>query len=188
MTIVAQKIVLKEDKIMEKWSTLIQNAQGRSSEVIEKTARVLEESGVPGVKAEMARVFPKVAPSFLDSAFLKKLEKQGKDYLMITNENIRSLRLLVGAQDYGNNLFVSWYLICEPGVLSKFFNALSGKKPDEVIKWSPVITNVFMEEELTAYITLIHHCVLGAVESLMSGAGQDFSKIDRRTKGFMGIS
>ena len=184
----AQKIVLREDKILEKWSVLIQNAQGKSKEIIEKTATTLEESGAPGVKAEMVRVFPKVAPGFFDSGFFKSLEKQGKDYLMTTNENIKSMRLLVGAQDYGSNLYVSWYLICEPSSLSKVFAAFSGKATDGGAKWTPVITNVFMEEELTAYTSLIHHCVLDAVEALMTSVGQDFSRVDRKTRGFMGIS
>lgn len=183
----AQKIALREEKILEKWSVLVQNAQGKGKEIIEKAAKLIQQSNAPGVKAEMARVFPKVAPGFLESKFFKGLEQKGRDYLMITNENIKSMRLLVGAQDYGNNLFVSWYLVCEPGILSKIFSAFSGKK-EEGSKWVPIITDVFMEEELTAYTTLIHHSVLEAVEALMVSVGQDFSKVDRKSRGFMGIS
>ena len=184
----AQKIVLKEDKILEKWSLLIQNAQGRGNEVIEKTANSVQGSSAPGIRVEMARVYPNIAPGFLDKKFSSVVEKQGRDYLMTTNDNIKSMRLLIGAQDYGSNLFISWYLVCEPGTLSKVFGAFSSKAQSEGAKWSPVITDIFMEEELTAYTTLAHHSVLGAVESLMTSLGQDFSKVDRKSKGFMGIS
>ncbi len=183
----AQKIVLKEDKILEKWSKLIPNAQGRGKQIIEETAKAVQLSNVPGVRAEMGRVYPKIAPGFLDRQFSNFVEKQGRDYLMTTNDNIKSMRLLIGAQDYGSNLYVSWYLICEPNTLSKVIGAFSNK-PGDSAKWTPFITDIFMEEELTAYTTLTHYCVLSAVEALMLDLGQDFSKVDRKTKGFMGIS
>ena len=183
----AQKIVLKEDKILEKWSQLVPSAQGRGNQIIEETAKAVQTANAPGVKAEMARVYPKMAPNFLDKSFSNFVEKQGRDYLMISNNNIRSMRLLINAQDYGNNLYISWYLICEPNTLSKVFGTLSSK-PGDSGKWTPFITDIFMEEELTAYATLTHHCVLSAVEALMLNLGQDFSKVDRKTKGFMGIS
>ena len=183
----AQKIVLKEDKILEKWSQLVPSAQGRGKQIIEETARAVQSANAPGVRAEMARVYPRVAPGIFDSAFSNIVEKQGRDYLMITNDNIKSMRLLINAQDYGNNLHISWYLVCEPNTLSKVFGALSSK-PGDSGKWSPFITDIFMEEELSAYTTLTHHCVLSAVEALMLNLGQDFSKVDRKSKGFMGIS
>jgi hypothetical protein len=183
----AQKIVLKEDKILEKWSHLVPSAQGRGKQIIEETSRAVQSSSAPGVRAEMARVYPRVAPNFLDKTFYSFVEKQGRDYLMITNDNIKSMRLLINAQDYGNNLHISWYLVCEPNTLSKVLGALSSK-PGDSTKWSPFITDIFMEEELSAYTTLTHHCVLSAVEALMLNLGQDFSKVDRKSKGFMGIS
>ena len=183
----AQKIVLKDDKTLEKWSVLLQDGQGKGSEIFRNIASTVESSRVPGIKVEMARVFPKVAPGFLDARFFKGIEKQGRDYLMIINENIKAMRLLVGAQDYGTNLYISWYLICEPNAMSKAFGALF-TKPDQGDKWSPIVTSVFMEEELTAYTTLVHHSVLNAVEKLMTSTSQDFSKVDRKSRGFMGIS
>jgi hypothetical protein len=184
----AQKIVLKEDKVLEKWAQLVPNAQGRGNQIIEETAKAVQTSNAPGVRAEMARVYPKIAPGLLDKQFSNYVEKQGRDYLMITNDNIKSMRLLIGAQDYGNSLNISWYLVCEPNTLSKVFGAFSGKTSSDGSKWSPFITDLFMEEELTAYTTLTHHCVLSAVEALMLNLGQDFSRVDRKSKGFMGIS
>jgi len=185
---VVKKIVLKEDKILEKWSLLIRGAEGRGREIIDYTKSYIEESEAPGVTVEMAKVFPKSAPTFLDSKYFKNIEKEGRNYIAITNSNITGMMLLVGVQDYGTHLNVSWYLICEPRTVDKALALFSGKASDEEAKWTPIITNIFMEEELTAYTTLIHHSVLDAVENLMSDLGQDASKIDRRSKGFLGIS
>jgi len=185
---VAHKLVLREDKILEKWSVLIQNAKGKGSEIVKRITNNVEEANVPGMKAEMAKVFPKMVPGFLDTKVFKTIEREGRDYLMIRNSSIDSMLLLVGAQDYGKNLFVSWYLICEPRTVDKVFAAFSGKLADDKAKWMPVINNIFMEEELTAYVTLVHHCVLNVVEGLMSNMGEDYSKIDRKSRGFLGIS
>ena len=43
-------------------------------------------------------------------------------------------------------------------------------------------------EELTAYVTKVHHSVLRAVDSLMRNLGQDTSKIERKSRGFLGVS
>jgi hypothetical protein len=48
--------------------------------------------------------------------------------------------------------------------------------------------NLFNKQDLTAYVTCVHHCLLEAVEKLMLGMDQDPSKIDRKTRGFLGIS
>jgi len=90
----AQKIVLKEDKILEKWSQLVPSAQGRGKQIIEETAKAVQTADAPGVRAEMARVYPRIAPNFLDKSFSSFVEKQGRDYLMITNNNIKSMRKL----------------------------------------------------------------------------------------------
>jgi len=41
---------------------------------------------------------------------------------------------------------------------------------------------------LRAYTTNAHHCLIKAVEKLMTNLNQDTSKIDRKSRGFLGIS
>jgi hypothetical protein len=48
--------------------------------------------------------------------------------------------------------------------------------------------DVVQLEELTAYVTKVHHSVLKAVASLMQKLGQDTSKIERKSRGFLGVS
>jgi len=186
----SKKVTLHDEKILDRWSLLIEGAQGRGDEVIKKTVEFIKEASAPGVEAEMARVFPPGVPKFL-SGVIKGVFEKGRDYLMVTNEGLGKVRLYVGAQDYGNNLYVSWYLATEPGLLDHFSAFLTGAIAGtftEKGKWVPVVRDLFMQEELTAYVTCVHHCILKAVESLMMSLGQDFSKVDRKSKGFLGVS
>jgi hypothetical protein len=48
--------------------------------------------------------------------------------------------------------------------------------------------DLFNRQDLTAYVTCVHKCVQDAVDKLMLEMGQDPSKVDRRSRGFLGIS
>jgi hypothetical protein len=48
--------------------------------------------------------------------------------------------------------------------------------------------DLFDQQDLRAYGTNAHHCLLKAVEKLMINLHQDPSKIDRKSRGFLGIS
>jgi len=152
---------------------LVENAHGKGAEIFNSTKQLLQESKVSDIKTEMVKV--------VGGGFFKIREF---DYLMVTNESLKDFRMYVGARDYGNDLNISWYLTCEPGPLKKLFSDLIEKNPMAL----SLSLNVFNYEELNAYTTKVHHCVLKAVESLMMNLGQDFSKIERKSKGFLGVS
>ena len=44
--------------------------------------------------------------------------------------------------------------------------------------------DIFAQQDLRAYVTVVHHCLKEVVEMLMKGLGQDTSKIDGKSKGF----
>jgi len=46
----------------------------------------------------------------------------------------------------------------------------------------------FDEQDLRAYVTNAHKCLQKAVDKLMLEFNQDPSKIDRKSRGFLGIS
>jgi hypothetical protein len=48
--------------------------------------------------------------------------------------------------------------------------------------------DLFDQQDLRAYTTNAHHCLLDAVEKLMTKLHQDTSTIDRKSRGFLGIS
>jgi hypothetical protein len=89
--------------------------------------------------------------------------------------------MYVGAVDYGENLYVSWYLALEAGIFDKLF-------PKGKTTRLAMGRDILVEEELNAYVTCVHHCLLKAVDELMTNLGQDPSTIDRKSKGFLGVS
>jgi hypothetical protein len=123
----------------------------------------------------------KVMPSLFKGAFGIK-----RNYLLVTNEGLRDFRMYIGARDYGNNLDVCWYLTCEPGLFKQTLSTLLTKGTSE--KALSFDLDIFEQQELSAFITVVHHCLLKALEKLMSKLGQDPSKIDRKSKGFLGVS
>ncbi|RLG57283.1 MAG: hypothetical protein DRN95_05720, partial [Candidatus Hydrothermarchaeota archaeon] len=87
----------------------------------------------------------------------------------------------INVRDYGNNLDVSWYLTYKLGFLQSLLYSMTQSK------FEPAL-NLFEEQDLRSYVTLVHHSILKALEKLMLSLNQDFSKVDRRSKGFLGVS
>jgi hypothetical protein len=176
----SKKVTLSDEKVLDTWSVLIEKANGKAEEFYNLMLKFIEEEKMPNVWAEMVIAFPSGRHKFF-SRFFEGIRKTGKDYVMVSNDYLDRYKLFVGARDYGNNLNVSWYLVCEPFFLDWLF-----KKKYEKIVYTPML--LFDLEELTAYVTCAHHCVLKAVDKIMRSLGQDPSKIDRKSKGFLGVS
>jgi hypothetical protein len=175
----SKKVVLGKEKVLDRWSVLIDGAKGRGGEVIERTAKYIEDSRAPDLKIERVRVFPPGGWKFL-SRFSKRWDI-GREYLRVVNEQLGKINMYVGAVDYGENLYVSWYLALEAGIFDKLF-------PKGKTTRLAMGRDILVEEELNAYVTCVHHCLLKAVDELMTNLGQDPSTIDRKSKGFLGVS
>ncbi len=110
-----------------------------------------------------------------------------REFLIATDKNFRlnPYQIFINARDYGNNLDVSWYLTYR----LPFWRAL--------LRFIPFISaasfaleslDLFDRQDLTAYATICHHSTLDAVVKLMMILNQDPSKIDKKSRGFLGIS
>ncbi|MFH1561864.1 MAG: hypothetical protein ABIF11_00385 [Nitrospirota bacterium] len=171
------KVTLQDEKIIDRWSMIIENGQGTAEQVYRDTENYIRESKAPGIEIDSVRVRP---------GWLKGLFGNERNYIMVTNEGMKDYRMFIGARDYGNNLDVSWYLTCEPGFFKKSLsNMLTSGASDKAISFS---LDLFQQQDLNAYATVVHHCFLKAIEKMMVNLGQDSSKIDRKSKGFLGIS
>ena len=171
------KITLQDEKIIDRWSMIIENGQGKAGQIYKDTENYIHESGAPGVEMEDVKIRP---------SWLKGLFGVERDYLMVTSEGLKDYRMFAGARDYGNDLDVSWYLTCEPGFFKKTLSDLLTKgASDKALSFS---LDLFQQQDLNAYATVVHHCFLKAVDKMMLSMGQDNSKIDRKSKGFLGIS
>ncbi|MCD6226021.1 hypothetical protein J7J95_03030 [bacterium] len=189
---------LKEEKILEEWSYLIEGAEGKSEQVFKLTEKNIDKVQPPQVELEREMIRP---VGTLVGFFTTKK----REFLVASNKYLKGYKIYLGARDYGKQLMVSWYLIGEAGVLAKLADIMAKHwilgfifLPFYLIIlllqmiWKKSVTlenmNLFDREEATAYITTVHHAVLEAVADIMKGLNQDPSKIDKRTKGFLNIT
>ena len=189
--------VVRKEQIVEEWNVLIQGANGRASQIIEQTRELIVNSKAPKIAMEEKDI----APGYLRGAI-----GDSRPFLVVTNRtnaNLISYRMYMNARDYGDSLQVSWYVIRSPSIFQTLF-ALSLLVPGLnlltlplffIIRVLPRIgqaglidLDFFDLQDLKAYVTNAHHCVLEAVDKLLLDLSQDPSKIDRRSRGFLGIS
>lgn len=164
--------------ILDDWSILIKKAQGQRDKIISVTKELITDSKAPSIEMKEEKVGPSLAIVSLGEA---------REFLIVTNRvnaKLSNFKTFVNANDYGENLFVSWYLTYRPDFLQSLVMLLPGAK--KVLSLDDL--NLFNKQDLTAYVTNVHHCLLEAVEKLMTDLNQDPSKIERKSRGFLGIS
>jgi hypothetical protein len=192
--------VVRKEEVTETWALLIRGAQGRAEEIFNNTDNFINQTGVPNVKKEKK----KLAPGIIRGIFGTK-----RDFLVVTetgNPRLKRYQMFIGARDYGNNLDVSWYLTFRAGLWRRLLGLLlsipivnlvfmpyafmaAGAVMAQERRFTPgTKLDLFDEQDLRAYATNAHHCLLEAVDKLLLDLHQDPSKIDRKSRGFLGIS
>jgi hypothetical protein len=167
--------ILRREEIIDRWGVLIEGGRGRAEDIFKDTQEFIKKSEAPKIGVERREIAPTITKDILGIR---------RNFLIVTNfENPKlvNYKTFICARDYGNNLDVSWYLTYKLSLLEAliriFFRGAYVPKLD-----------LFDEQDLRAYVTNAHHSLLKAVEKLMLSLNQDPSKIDRKSKGFLGVS
>jgi hypothetical protein len=173
-------IIIAERKaeILDNWSALVRGAQGQRDKIISSTKELISTTKAPSIEMKEEKVGPGLAPTTFGET---------REFLIVAdrrNLKLGNFKAYVNAADYGDGLFVSWYLTYMPDVWQTLASLIPGA--GKVVGLDEL--NLFNKQDLTAYVTCVHHCLLEAVEKLMLDLNQDPSKIDRKTRGFLGIS
>lgn len=169
-------ITLKEGKILDQWSTLMEQCQGHGEGLLQTVEKNLEQNQAPGVSWKQESV----APGWLKGLFGKR-----RDYLLVSNERFDDYLMCVGARDYGMNLDVYWYLIGSgKSPLVKAIAQMSG---------SPLLAafkelDIFDQQDISAYVAVGHRCVLKAVDELGRQRNLDLARMDRKSRGVFAVS
>jgi hypothetical protein len=171
--------ILRKKHVVDTWAILIENGKGKAEDILNDTEAFITESKAPALKMERQSIAPGIVRRFFGTK---------RDFLIVTDqENFRLKRyqIFVNARDYGNNLDVSWFMTYRP----TFWQIILSLFP-YVNVIPKVLSNLdlFDQQDLRAYGANAHHCLLKAVEKLMINLHQDPSKIDRKSRGFLGIS
>lgn len=190
--------VLKREEILDDWSVLIGSAQGKAEEVFTATRELIAETKVPNVAVDRKGMSPGV---------IRGLFGTTRNFLVVTekgNRRLRPYQMYINARDYGTNLAVDWYLMYRSGRLVQVLAAMSaipffgllvlpfaaiaamGQRARE--RRGGLDLDLFDTQDLRTYVTNAHHCLLGSVDKLMVSLNQDPSKLERKSRGFLGIS
>jgi hypothetical protein len=171
-------VVVRKAKILEDWSVFITGAQGRGDKVISTAKDSINARKVSTIEMKEEKVGPRLTPAAFGET---------REFLKITDRRslkLGSFKTYVNAIDYGDSLFVSWYLTYMPDIWQTIASLVPGTR--KIIGLDDL--DLFNRQDLTAYVTCVHKCVQNAVDKLMLEMGQDPSKVDRRSRGFLGIS
>ncbi len=187
---------LKKRHVVERWSILLEGMQGRGKQIFTKTGNALKDLKPPQVNL----IERDVAPTFI-----KKLQGKQRNFLIANSDYLKGYKMYLGAMDYGNQLFVSWYLTEKPRLLERmvqfmslhwllacmlFFFYLPLRLLQRIMEKtaSPSTMDLFDLEELTAFVTTVHHAFLDATENASQEINLDFTRVDRKSQGFLNIT
>lgn len=171
--------ILTKEQVLDSWATLIAKAQGKATDIFQDTEFFIKESKAPSINMERRAIAPGIVRGLMGTT---------RDFLIITGQDnfrLRPYQIYINARDYGDNLDVSWHLTYKPS----FLQSIAAMLPYvNVIPNTLSDLDLFDQQDLRVYTTNAHHCLMKAVEKMMFNLGQDPSKIDRKSKGFLGIS
>lgn len=170
---------LTEGEVVESWSTLIENGQGSAEGILGDTETLIEASRVPEVSMDRQQIAPSVASG---------LAGRTRDFLVITqqgNSRLAPYKFFLNCRDFGNNLDVNWYVTYKPSAWHTFLTFFPFMREVQQA-WSDL--DLFDQADLRAYVTNAHRCMLKTVDSLMLKLAQDPTTVDRKSRGFLGIS
>ena len=162
---------LSREKVIDQWSSLVERGAGKDRWVIDKTEELIKQFNAPGVVCSREVVS-------------SGLFGEKRNFLMVTHQRLKEYAMFISARDFGRDLDVSWYLTVNP---SSFKRAISKKLAMGDPNALSMNLDVFAQQDLGAYKTAAHHCVLAAIETLMEELKLDYSSIDRKSKGFLSV-
>ncbi|HEY3489575.1 MAG TPA: hypothetical protein VGK27_05565 [Candidatus Deferrimicrobiaceae bacterium] len=171
--------ILKKGQVKETWGTMIEKAHGKAEDVFNDSEFFINDSKVPNLSMARKSMTPGIVTGLIGKS---------RDFLTIRdhgNYRLQPYQIYVNARDYGENLVVSWHLLYKPTLLQSLLLLLPYVN---VIPATLADLDLFDESDLRSYLTNIDNCVFKAVEKTAQGLGQDTSKINRKSKGFLGIS
>ena len=162
---------ISREKVIDQWYGLVERGAGRDQWLIDKTEQLLREAKPPNVSGRREEVS-------------SGLFGEKRNFLIVTHQRLREFAMFINARDYGRDLDVSWYLTVNPGF---FKRAISKRLAMGDANALSMNIDVFAQQDLQAYKTIVHHCLQDALKILMDELKQDYSTIDRTSKGFLSV-
>lgn len=161
---------LRREQVIDRWDLLVDGGRGHGEQVVRTTIVQIDQQRLPQVTYKQADLAPGI---------LRGLTGTTRPFLVVSqvgNRRLQPYRIYVNVRNYGGSLQTSWFLAYQ----RSFFERL---KPNPLVQ-----LDLFDEQDLRAYVAAVHHCFIDSVVDLLTTLGQDTSRLDRSSKGFLGIS
>jgi len=163
-------MALKNESVVDKWNTLVENGAGRAKQVMDAIETKIKTANMPGVRTSQRDVSSGV--------FGTK-----RTFIHVGNDSLPDFLLYIGARDYGIHLDVSWYLTVQPRGLKRAFSKYSMGNP---IAMSMAL-DFFRQQDASAFVTTVHHCVTEEVKMLLDSLDLDSKNLNTQSKGFLSV-
>lgn len=171
--------ILRKDEVIDSWSAQIEGGNGHAEKIFNNALEQIKEFNAPNVSASKTVMSPSLTRGLMNVY---------RDFVVVNhrgNQRLDPYQVYVNARDYGNSLVVDWHLTYRPTIIKLImlvmFRFARGTDPlDEL--------DLFDLQDLKAYVTTTHRCVRSTVSSTMIEMNQDPSKLEQKSRGFLGIS
>ena len=161
---------LRPQQVIDRWSILIDNGQGRREEVVQDLHQRLALLDPPQIMIEERNITSGRHFGIIG-------ERRPFSITSYTgNFRLEPYRMHVSIRDYGNALQTSWYLIAKLTLWQWLLQ-----------RFGLLDLDFFEEDDLRGHVTAVHHCFIDAVVGLLTQLGKD-TEINRTSKGFLGVS
>jgi hypothetical protein len=177
--------ILRKERIIDNWAALIdeaciENGDSQTPDKLYKdVSTFLDSSEAPNLRVERKHLAPSV---------MRELAGDRREFLVLTdttNYRLRPYQIYISSRPYGINLACEWYLTYKPTHLMALLSLIPYVN---VIPQTLSDIDLFDQQDLRAYATNAHHCLLRAVQELMLKLHQDPSTLNRQSKGFFGLN
>jgi len=161
---------LKREAILEQWAEVIERGAGHAKEVMQKTERLIIDANMPNVRTRIDTVSTGIF-------------SQKRDFLLVSNDNLREYILFITARDYGTMLDTAWYVTLNPRGLKRTLSKAMTGNPNAFSQQ----VDMFMQQDIHAFVTVATGLFKRALDELMEELKLDPSILNKKSRGYLDI-
>ena len=91
--------------------------------------------------------------------------------------------MFLSARDYGQHLDCAWFLTCQPSLFKKAISRYAAGNANAL----SMNLDVFAQQDLSAWTSVVHHAFLRAIKELMEELKQDITGMNTTSKGYLSV-
>lgn len=172
---------MEEETTLDEWSVQIPDAAGKWEKVLVPFMRTIVEAGIPEIKWRATTI--NLTPSEMIMGVLttgKRLEAH--EVIEITMTTLPGYAVLVGAEDYGKHLVVSWKMVFNKYNMSFFRELVHDQGWKDAKNLTPS-----EQEDYTALKMITQDTIKEMAQNFGNEIYEDFSQEDEKSRGIINM-